>query len=374
MTTYFALLRSELRVSMRERSVLFFNYLFPMVFFFMFGEFMNARASLGSAQFIVSTVLAIGIMGNGFFGMGMRAVQERELGILRRLRLAPITPAPILFASLVSGVLIYLPSAILTLVLANRVCHMPAPPNLLSLVTFIAIGSAAFRSIGLIIASVAESAAEAQILIQILYLPMLFLSGTTFPLVNLPKWIQRLSTFMPATYLKSGLQGILQNGESITANSRSVAALIATLAVGFIVSFHLFRWGKEDRLSSGSKIWVAGVLLPFILLGSWETYAGTNAVQQAVSYRQLARSNNYRIHDARVFVGDGRVLDRADVYLKNGKIMDVVEEGQSAPADAGTYTAIEGAGKTLLPGLIDVHAHLFAPGVAASDGFDQEIA
>jgi hypothetical protein len=96
MTTYFALLRSELRVSMRERSVLFFNYLFPMVFFFMFGEFMNARASLGSAQFIVSTVLAIGIMGNGFFGMGMRAVQERELGILRRLRLAPITPAPIL--------------------------------------------------------------------------------------------------------------------------------------------------------------------------------------------------------------------------------------------------------------------------------------
>src|SRR5206468_5439982 len=89
MTAYLALLISELRVSMRERSVLFFNYLFPLVFFFMFGELTNARASLGSAQFIVSTVLAIGVMGNGFFGMGMRAVQERELGILRRLRLAP---------------------------------------------------------------------------------------------------------------------------------------------------------------------------------------------------------------------------------------------------------------------------------------------
>jgi ABC-2 type transport system permease protein len=99
----------------------------------MFGELMNARASLGSAQYIVSTVLAIGIMGNGFFGMGMRAVQERELGILRRLRLAPITPAPILLSSLVSGVLIYLPSAILTIVLAKAVYHMPTPQNLGSL-------------------------------------------------------------------------------------------------------------------------------------------------------------------------------------------------------------------------------------------------
>src|SRR5436190_23231587 len=136
MSTYFALLRSELRVSLRERSVLFFNYLFPLIFFFMFGELTNARASLGSAQFIVSTVLAIGVMGNGFFGMGMRAVQERELGILRRLRLAPITPAPLLVASLVSGVLVYMPSAIITLVLASRVYHMPIPSNLFSLFAF----------------------------------------------------------------------------------------------------------------------------------------------------------------------------------------------------------------------------------------------
>ena len=86
MGIYLAMLRSELRVLLRERSVLFFNYLFPLVFFFMFGELMNARASLGGAQYIVSMVLSIGIMGNGFFGMGMRAVQEREVGILRRKR------------------------------------------------------------------------------------------------------------------------------------------------------------------------------------------------------------------------------------------------------------------------------------------------
>jgi ABC-type multidrug transport system permease subunit len=209
------------------------------VFFFMFGELINARASLGSAQFIVSTVLVIGIMGNGFFGMGMRAVQDRELGILRRLRLAPITPAPVLFSSLLSGVLVYLPSAILTIMLAKWIYGMPLPPNLMSLLVFVVIGNLAFRAIGLIIASVADSMAEAQILVQILYIPMLFMSGTTFPTVNLPHWIHIVARFMPATYLKSGMQGIIQNRESLLANGTSVAALLATCAAGFIISFNI---------------------------------------------------------------------------------------------------------------------------------------
>ncbi len=374
MTTYIALLLSNLRVSMRERSVLFFNYLFPLVFFFMFGELTNARASLGSAQFIVSTVLAIGVMGNGFFGMGMRAVQERELGILRRLRLAPITPAPLLVSSLVSGVLVYLPSAVITIFLANRIYHMPVPPNLVSLFVFLMIGNIAFRAIGLIIASVADSMAEAQILVQILYIPMLFLSGTTFPTSNLPKWIQTFSRFMPATYLKSGLQSIIQNGEPLTANISSVAALLATLGVGFIVSFKIFRWSKDDKVSAGSKAWVAAVLTPFVLLGVWESYGGTDSVRQAIARRQLERSDSFRIHDVRVFVGDGRVFDRADVYLKNGAIVDVIEEGKTATEDASAYATIEGAGKTVLPGLIDVHAHFGAPGVVMTEGFTEEMA
>jgi len=287
MGSYFALLTSELRVSMRQRSVLFFNYLFPLVFFFMFGELMNARQSVGSVRFIVSMVLSIGIMGNGFFGMGMRAVQERELGILRRLRLAPITPAPVLFASLVSGVLIYLPSAILTVALAKWIYHMPQPSNTASLFGFIIIGNLAFRSMGLIIASVADSMAEAQILVQIFYLPMMFLSGTTFPINNLPKWIQTASAFLPATYLKSGLQGILQNGESLLANGRSVAALLATMAVGFVISFNIFRWTKEDTLSRRAKAWIAVVLARSLFLAH-----GKVTVAQTAHVRRSPTGNS----------------------------------------------------------------------------------
>ncbi len=53
-------------------------------------------------------VLIMGILGNGLFGAGMRAVQEREQNILRRFKVAPISPVPILVASLVTGLVHYL--------------------------------------------------------------------------------------------------------------------------------------------------------------------------------------------------------------------------------------------------------------------------
>src|SRR5262245_20843501 len=269
---YLGLLRSQMQLAFRERIVIFFNYVFPLIFFFMFGELMDARKGVGTAQYMLSTVLSIGILGNGLFGIGMRAVQDREKGVLRRLHLAPITAAPVLFATLVSGLLVYLPAAIFTVMLAHWVYYMPVPTNLGSLLVFLCIANLACRSLGMIIASVVNTMNEAQILVQILYFPMMFLSGTTFPLDVLPKWLQGVSRFIPATYMTSGLKGILQNGESAFANLNSILALLMAIVIGFIISFNLFRWDKDDRVSGRAKVWVTAVLAPFLLLGVWESY------------------------------------------------------------------------------------------------------
>jgi hypothetical protein len=66
----------------------------------------------------------IGVLGNGLFGAGMRAVEDRETNVLRRYKVTPITPVPLLLASLVTGVILYLPGLIVLLVLANRLFGM----------------------------------------------------------------------------------------------------------------------------------------------------------------------------------------------------------------------------------------------------------
>ena len=71
---------------------------------------------------------------------------------------------------------------------------------------------------GMIIAAVVNSAQEGGILIQLLYLPMLFLSGATFPVSIMPVWVQSIAQFLPATYLFQGMQSIMIAGDSLAAN------------------------------------------------------------------------------------------------------------------------------------------------------------
>src|SRR5581483_10136114 len=91
------------------------------------------------------------------------------------------------------------------------------------------------------------------------------------------------------------------------------------------------------------------------------------------AFRQLNRNHNWLIHDARVFIGDGPVLDRANVYIRNGKIVEVIDAASASPSPDGSYSLIEGAGKTVLPGLIDVHAHFGASGITMTEGLDKEM-
>ena len=101
MRAYLALFKCNMRLTMRDRGVLFFNYLFPLIFFFAFAELFHAGVGAGIAYF-VSTVLVMGILGNGLWGAGMRSVQEREANILRRFKVTPISPLPILVAAMIS--------------------------------------------------------------------------------------------------------------------------------------------------------------------------------------------------------------------------------------------------------------------------------
>jgi imidazolonepropionase-like amidohydrolase/ABC-type multidrug transport system permease subunit len=365
MKAFLALTRIDLKLALRNRSVLFFNYFFPLIFFFMFGFMMHAEQGSRIIQ-VVAMVTAIGILGNGLFGAGMRAVQDRETDVLRRYKVTPITPVPLLAASMVTGVILYLPGLIVILVLANRLFGMLVPPNPGSLFLFAIIACVAFRSMGLIIAAVVNSSQESLILIQPIYMGMLFLSGATIPISVFPDWLQNVTQFVPATYLMIGISGILQKGESVLHNWQSVVALIVTAVVGLFIATKLFRWEKEEKLRNSAKLWVLAALAPFLLLGVYQSWSRQDLAKAKILARDIERGKTWLIQNARIFVGDGKVIESGSILVKGGRIAEIYE----GPApDPKTLKAdlFEAAGKTVLPGLIDVHVHLGATGGFVQD-------
>jgi imidazolonepropionase-like amidohydrolase/ABC-type multidrug transport system permease subunit len=360
MKAFLALLKIDLKLASRNRAVLFFNYLFPLIFFFVFAQMFSARQGSAILQ-VVTMVIVLGILGNGLFGAGMRAVQEREENVLRRYKVTPITPVPLLGASMLTGVIIYLPSVLLMLFLAHQFYGMAMPSNLVSLFVFVCLGAVAFRSLGLIIAAVVNSSQESNILIQPIYMTMLFLSGATIPITFMPHWVQNITQFVPATYLMTGIGGIIQRGETVFANWQAVIALLLTTAVATFIATKLFRWEKEEKLRASAKLWVLVVLLPFVFLGVYQAWSQHDLVKARILARDLRRGQTWLIQNTRIFVGNGRVIESGAILVRQGKIAAIYEGAAPDPKQLDAEP-IDAAGKTVLPGLIDVHVHLGATG------------
>jgi len=280
MKTYLSLITIDLKLASRLRTVIVFTYIFPLMFFFIFATVFGVRQNPKVMTYVLTMSITLGVLANGLFGAGIRALQERELNILRRYKVTPITPVPLLVASMVTGWVIFMPYIVLVICLAHFIYHMPWPVQLPSLLVFISIGLIAFRSIGLVIASVANTMQEGTVLVQLCYFPMLFLSGATVPLFS--PFLQVLSNFIPATYLVSGMQGIILNNDDLLKDWRWVVALIVTALVGLTVGTKLFRWEKEEKIRGAAKLWVVVALVPFFLLGLWQSYTGHNVVRMDI--------------------------------------------------------------------------------------------
>ena len=374
MKAYLAYIQITLKLTFRDRVALFFGFAFPLAFFFIFAQTMHAEQG-GVIRHVVSMVLILGVLGNGLFGAGIRAVQDRETNILRRFKVAPISPAVILVASLVTGWISYLPSALLIMLFAHTLYGMPIPDQSLALGLLLTVAVFCFRSIGLIIASVVNSSQEGQIVIQLLYMPMLFLSGITFPTSIMPVWLQIVAQFLPASHLYTGMQSILVKNEGLRANLTPLAALAVTAVLATLLGVKLFRWEKEEKIRTSGKLWLLAVMAPFLMMGVYEAYTRESIGKSKILTREMHRSRTFLFRGARIIVGDGTVIESGAVLVKGGKIAEIYP--MNAP-DAKTLNAeaVEAAGKTLMPGLIDVHMHLSAPGGVPdySKGYNAEAA
>src|ERR1700720_1720807 len=344
MEAFLALLAIDLKLTWRNRTVLFFNLLFPLLFLFLFAPFSYVKEP-NIIPFLVTMVTVIGVLGNGLFGGGIRAVQEREANILRRYKVTPITPLPLLVASVVTGWILYMPNVILILTLAHFLYGMPWPQSMPSILLFTTIAICGFRAIGLILASVVNSMQESQLIVQLIYLPMLFLSGATFPLSMFPPWLLVVTQFVPASYMVTGIQGMLLRQEGLWANREPMLALVLTTCLGLFIAYKLFRWEKEEKIRASAKLWLLAVLAPFLLLGAWQMHTRSGMAKTKILNRQLARGDTYLIRGALIFVGDGKIIENGTVLVQAGKIAEVYDGAGPDPKSVKAEV-IEAQGKT----------------------------
>jgi ABC-2 type transport system permease protein len=278
-----------IRLVMRTKVALFFTFLFPLVFLFAYAGLI-ARGKPEIVAYMFGPVVTLNIMGSGFFGLGIQSVMQRERGSLRRYRLAPIRPRTILLSNLLANYLLQLPTVGLLLFCALVFFHMPMKIGWATLLVLVTVGTFAFAGFGLTIASVANTMQEAQVYNNLVWFTLLFLSGVTFPLPMLPHWIQRLAMFFPSTYLVSSFQSIMAQAEPLLDHWPEMLVLVTSGAFGLLFAMRLFRWEKEERISTKAKLWCGVFVLPFLAMGLWMNTRANPTAVWARSYNVMEQA------------------------------------------------------------------------------------
>lgn len=272
MKTILKLAGMRIRITLRNKAFLFFSLVMPMAFFFLYGS-VFAKGQPGVVRYLLGPVIAMSVMGT-FWGLSAQIVTWREQGILRRFRLAPIPAASMIGSSIIANMLLILPTVVLELLLARFLYHVMSFGNVTSVIVLALAGIGSFASLGLIVASVTNTMQETQVINQLLWFALIFVSGATVPIPELPKIAQHVALFLPATYLVNGLQRAMVDGKSIFSLGVEIGSLLAWGGLAFFISSQLFRWEPEAKLPRNAKLWAVATILPFVLLGIWENHNG----------------------------------------------------------------------------------------------------
>ena len=264
MSAFLQQLRVSLSLHFRNRMALIYGYLFPTIFLIAFWVlYRYDRVPLARHMGELLTVTALG---GACFGLPTTMVSERERGVWRRYRLAPVRTGTLLASTIVARYVLLVLAGLLQIALAMLI-GMPLPNHPLDLwiaFTFVAF---ALMGLGLVIATLADNVPAVQALGQCIFLPMLIIGGVAVQLTSLPEWVQHLSAFFPGRYAVEAMQTSV-TGAGLGVMRFSLLALLLTGLAGFVAGIRMFRWDAEQRfVERGGKAWVAVALAAWAAVG-----------------------------------------------------------------------------------------------------------
>jgi hypothetical protein len=253
-----------LRLHFRNKLALLYSYLFPTLFLLAF--WVLYRYDQVPLVRHLGALLTVTVLGGACFGLPTTMVSERERGVWRRYRLAPVSAASLVGSTVAARYVLLLIAGLLQIVLAMAL-GMPPPRHPLDLFLAFTLVAFAFIGLGLVIAMSANTVPAVQALGQCVFLPMLIIGGIAVPLATLPAWAQRLSAYFPGRYSVEAIQATVA-GPGLEAARFSAVALIVIGAAGCVAGARLFRWDAQQRVvASGGYGWIALALAAWIGVG-----------------------------------------------------------------------------------------------------------
>lgn len=237
----------EQRIFWRSREAAVFIFVFPILLYsLLVSVYSSDIDGVPSADVLLAGLFGYGAANTAFAGLAIILVGRREAGILKRLRSTPLQPAVYIVAVLASTLVVFALETLALLALGTLVFGASAPANALGFAGAVVLGVACFAGMGVGAAALIRSAEGVSAVVNVIVLPMAFLSGSFGPRTNLPAFLDAVANVLPLTYFLDIADGVYLDGDSLFADPKALAIVAAWGVAGLAIALRRFSWVPRE--------------------------------------------------------------------------------------------------------------------------------
>ena len=247
MSLFLHQLRAEQLIFWRNKESAVFLFIFPVMLFLLLGSFYDGEIDgYPAADVLLAGMIGYGAANTGFAGMAITLVIRREYGILKRLRATPLPVASYFAATLASTLFVFALQTAALFALGPLLYDASLPEDPASVALLVVFGAVAFTGLGLALASLIRSAEGASAVVNVILLPMAFLSGS-FGVRDYPAVLDALASALPLKHFIELVAAASLEGEPPWHDLRALGIVAAWGAGGYLLAARRFTWEPRER-------------------------------------------------------------------------------------------------------------------------------
>jgi ABC-2 type transport system permease protein len=241
-------LRFEQLIFWRSREAAIFVFLLPVLLFVLLGAVYSGEIDgHQAATWLLIGMIGYGLANTAFGGLAIFLVLKRESGILKRLRATPAPAAAYLSATVVSMLIVFALQIVGLGLLGLVFYDAELPAAVGSFVASLALGAVAFTAMGIAGAAVIRSSDGASPLVNVVVLPMAFLSGSFGRTSEYPEVLQAVADVLPLKYFLELVRSSYLDGDQIWQHGTAVAIVAAWGIGSLLLGVRRFDWSPRER-------------------------------------------------------------------------------------------------------------------------------
>jgi ABC-2 type transport system permease protein len=193
--------RSECLRYMRSPGFMLPILAFPAMFYLLFGVMMGKAEGADAARYLLVSYGVFGVMSPGLFGFGVSLALERDGGLLTYKRALPMPPGAYLLGKMLMAMMAAAAVILLLLAMGFGLAHVALTARQAGLLLLVGVlGVLPFCALGMLVGTLIKGQGAPGML-NLVYLPMSFLSGLWVPMNALPKALQQIAPIWPSYHL-----------------------------------------------------------------------------------------------------------------------------------------------------------------------------